>query len=522
MSRYDDAFTWLAARGEPAGATAVLERVQEELDAGPAFVHLVHPRRFLGGPVLAVAVFLTVLGVVATVWAVRNAGDEAVDAAGIEWITAGSQPTMGIVGGPGGFVSHSFRAGAALRFSSDGTTWEDVTTAEMANPQLIPQQVTSGSDGWTFFAIDRDEAATMWTSPDGRTWTAASLPDQLANYLVAVAQGPGGYVAWTAAPFADTTATLWWSADANAWTQIEPAVFASGLPDRIYGGGTGYVAWDRYPAPTGADPYLIYTSPDGVDWVAASLEMDAPLASLATEWELTATGSTADTWMIVGIARGPSIEPTTLVWTSPDGVTWQAAPTPPFEAEDGLANHVRWLLPGDGALVAIVEEGELVTDENGIRSYWDGGKAQAWATTDGITWVPGQQFEPAVRRAAVAVVDGKTIGWWDPGRRPQLPAVVPTTVTSPPRTDLDPAGVALQDEILADGAVTREEFEAAVAAMAECLTDHGLAGVHWSVDDRGGFSHGYETGSPDADDEASAIDNYCRYSFVERVATAQP
>ncbi|MEE9206381.1 MAG: hypothetical protein V3U50_05300 [Acidimicrobiia bacterium] len=95
--------------------------------------------------------------------------------------------------------------------------------------------------------------------------------------------------------------------------------------------------------------------------------------------------------------------------------------------------------------------------------------------------------------------------------------VVVTTIAVP--SDLEQAGVDLQDAILADGDVSRVEFEQAVDAMAACMKGHGLTGVTWSVRDDGGWSSGYNS-SEGIDEQAAedAIYNLCYYSYVDRLS----
>ena len=93
-----------------------------------------------------------------------------------------------------------------------------------------------------------------------------------------------------------------------------------------------------------------------------------------------------------------------------------------------------------------------------------------------------------------------------------------TTIAVP--TQLEPAGIALQDVILADGQVSRDEFVRAVSRMGACMIENGLTGVTWSVDaDGGGWSNGYN--SPAGDAAEQAIESLCYYSYVHRVGGNQ-
>ncbi|HAX81657.1 MAG TPA: hypothetical protein DCY40_03690 [Actinobacteria bacterium] len=95
------------------------------------------------------------------------------------------------------------------------------------------------------------------------------------------------------------------------------------------------------------------------------------------------------------------------------------------------------------------------------------------------------------------------------------------TTTMPVPSELEPAGVALQDEIVADGVVSREERERAVAAMAECMTSHGVTGVTWSVtwSDEGDWFQEMEWDSPTADAHL-LTEALCYYSYLDRVDSA--
>ncbi len=93
-------------------------------------------------------------------------------------------------------------------------------------------------------------------------------------------------------------------------------------------------------------------------------------------------------------------------------------------------------------------------------------------------------------------------------------SAVATTVAVP--SELIQDGVDLQNEILADGIVTLQELEQAVAAMAECMQSRGLNDVTWSVDpDGNGFASGYTETFGDTED--AAIKTLCQYSYIEQL-----
>ena len=96
----------------------------------------------------------------------------------------------------------------------------------------------------------------------------------------------------------------------------------------------------------------------------------------------------------------------------------------------------------------------------------------------------------------------------------------PTTTMAVPG-QLEQAGVDLQAELTADGYVSQEEFVRAVEGMAACMTNHGLTGVNWSVDDvGGGWSMGYD--SPTDDPAEQAIYALCYYSYIPDTVRGEP
>jgi hypothetical protein len=131
--------------------------------------------------------------------------------------------------------------------------------------------------------------------------------------------------------------------------------------------------------------------------------------------------------------------------------------------------------------------------------------------------------------AVVLLLAGPT-GDQAPGRVLQFPSTtltsneedggvaVVTTMAVPSR--LEPAGVALQDAILADEIVTQEEYVRGIAAFAECLTEHGVAGVKWSVEEDGsGWSMEYGSAGEPADAHDTTY-SLCWFSYIDRVLTS--
>ena len=98
--------------------------------------------------------------------------------------------------------------------------------------------------------------------------------------------------------------------------------------------------------------------------------------------------------------------------------------------------------------------------------------------------------------------------------------VVPFTLggSSVPATeDLDPAGLAFQEAVLADDTFTLGEFEDAVAGMASCMEQRGIDVGRWTVTLDEGWSFSY---SSHDDIDAEAVHDICYYSYVHDVSDA--
>jgi hypothetical protein len=181
--------------------------------------------------------------------------------------------------------------------------------------------------------------------------------------------------------------------------------------------------------------------------------------------------------------------------------TWEGVEYASFWGPERTLQDFSELFADQPSLIAIVEQDPSVL----------GSSVRVWLTsdadTDALVDLARLTFPDAFnvetrdeRNAGVTTLNGES-------------AV--TTIAIP--TELEPAGVDLQDEILADGKVSRDEFVRAVARMAACMIENGLTGVTWSVDaSQGDWSGGYAS-PPGSAAEEEAIEHLCFYSYVDRV-----
>ena len=216
------------------------------------------------------------------------------------------------------------------------------------------------------------------------------------------------------------------------------------------------------------------------------------------------------------VTSEPTREADLFVWFPPDldpivaeaavaeAATWQGVEFSSFWGQDRTLEEFSELFADQPELIAIVEN-DPSTLSTSVR---------VWlfpdADRDALAELARQTFPNAVR---VGTRDGSA-----PDESLNTPSddVTVTTIAAP--AELEPAGVALQEEILADEKVTRHEFVRAVSLMAACMIDHGLTGVKWKVDAEGGdWGWSSEYASPTADGTEEAIEQLCYFSYVDPV-----
>lgn len=187
-----------------------------------------------------------------------------------------------------------------------------------------------------------------------------------------------------------------------------------------------------------------------------------------------------------------------------DVATWEGVEYASFWGADRALQEFAELFPDQTELIEIVRQDPSVLPAS-IRIW-----IMPNADTDALIELARQTFPNAT-------------GWGTQAERSAATGIVTTTYGEPVVTtivipaELEQAGTDLQAEILTDGKVSRDEFVRAVSRMAACMTDHGLTGVTWSVEDEGGgWSSGYNSPTDDAAEQA--IDHLCYYSYVDRVS----
>ena len=279
---------------------------------------------------------------------------------------------LGIASTRDGFVAVGVQQppAQAIAFGSrDGRTWAPIagfpagagsTAIAAVGTATATVVVGSNHDG----AMTWASSASGWS---GAPRQASILVPYAAGAMTSVIAFGGGFVAggYRDDPLAGTaSAAIWHSADGLVWTLDAASVFAGG---RILGlaaeGGTLVAvgtSGDPNYGPVGA---WRWTQADG--WQRATILPDDGGAMRA----------------VVGSPRGfvavglDAHDAGARTWTSPDGMTWTAAP-------DQTAFH-HGTLPVRMQAIAAESSGFVA---GGWRSDVGKGSAVSWTSPDGVTW----------------------------------------------------------------------------------------------------------------------------------------
>ena len=323
----------------------------------------------------------------------------------------------------------------------------DMVAGQQANVHCSPCHAAQadllfgvGRSGEGFVALGAQEppsAAVAWRSSDGRSWSPIpGLPETPGSIAMAVAS----LGARTVIVGGDATgATSWASTDLTTWRTALDAADRAGASgsarmtalttwrgEFVAGGYQDDPAHNRWVA-------AIWISPDGLDWrrVSAGPAFEngrifgiaargdtlvavgttanlygAPAVVWATHdgahWSRVASSSFQHGAMRAVVAGGPGFvavgfgadDDRAAVWTSADGLSWQAVPDQPALENAGRPIRMAAVAADGGGVVAV-----------GWISDPANGSGAAWRSPDGTTWTrdPDQVTLAGGELAGIAV-----------------------------------------------------------------------------------------------------------------------
>jgi hypothetical protein len=275
--------------------------------------------------------------------------------------------------------------------SADGSTWAQVSEPgvfEQNAPGFVARSFSDdGAGGLVLVGSIADTESVVpvaWHSPDGRTWTRAQLGTP-AGEIVDVAARAGQIVAYgdhlTPAGLLQTGTTLpvysldvWYSANGATWSHAD-------LPDSSGYEAIAVTAWKGGFAAIGVPAYgsgwtaTVWTSPDGSTWQRAPTDLDGlgPSTMAGLGDRVVALGSRLDSKLGMVPAS----------WSSTDGRTWvdsKASVRDPAMMFDDVT------VAGD-TLVAIGSSHEANDQVAGVPNSTPPPASEGiWTSGDGATW----------------------------------------------------------------------------------------------------------------------------------------
>ncbi len=278
-----------------------------------------------------------------------------------------------------------------------------------------PGRVTGGDGRWLAVGTDTpgQDGRGIWTSADGRTWTAVD-PARLSAFLgqdqiTDLARTASGFVAVGVTTLADGTlgAVAWVSPDGQAWTRIDNARI--GTSDKIRGIQSVIAKGDQVVAlanPGEGTATVILRSPDGGrSWLRTA----TAIPDIRPEPGALAVGSDGFVLVPTGQRFGGEGVP---VHCSPDGGEWSPCGTIGPLSPQG--SGVRGLASSAAGIAAVAES---AWEEYAVFRSGDGKK---WAKSSDLGHIPGTLRGVTVTDDGLLVAGGDKRGAGDVENLPVL------------------------------------------------------------------------------------------------------
>src|SRR4029077_16945938 len=256
--------------------------------------------------------------------------------------------------GPHGWLAVGL--GPLVLTSADGTTWRPSggITHDLAGVSAV--QAASGPHGYVIpgtvaepgGAYSRD----VWWSPDLVSWTKARDVNDTggSSRVLAVPAGPAGFVS---AGSHDKLPAVWTSSDGRTWTAASiplPTGATAGVIQQVAVNGSHAVALGQQTTARGVQPLAERSDDGGKTWQPVPFTAPGPGVSFTA---LTASGGGFTAAARFGSSGGTTAA---AVWTSADGTSWARS------SVSGLTDG------GSHAITALAASGSAVTGIDSVQT----------------------------------------------------------------------------------------------------------------------------------------------------------
>jgi Protein kinase domain len=256
--------------------------------------------------------------------------------------------------GPHGWLAVG--PGPLVLTSSDGTTWRSSSgiTHDLAGVSAV--QAASGPHGYVITGTVAEPGGThsrdVWWSPDLVAWTKAHDANDTggSSRVLAVAAGPAGFVS---AGSHDKLPVVWTSSDGRTWTAVStplPTGATAGVIQQVAVNGNHAVALGQQTTAHGVQPLAERSDDGGKTWQPVPFTAPGPGVSFTA---LTASGGGFTAAARFGSSGGTTAA---AVWTSADGTSWARS------SVSGLTDG------GSHAITALAASGSAVTGIDSVQT----------------------------------------------------------------------------------------------------------------------------------------------------------
>jgi hypothetical protein len=265
-------------------------------------------------------------------------------------VTHGRAGWLAVGGGTGTVPGHPVVIGSA-----DGSVWSAADgEPAFAGPGLVTAQAAAGLGGYVIVGSQpvtpARTIAVAWWSAGLTGWlragdaVAGALDGAGSRQMLAVTATAAGFVAVGSH---GRQPAAWTTPDGRTWTQADlplPAGATGAVLQHVAADGRVVVAAGTAQTAAGHVPFAARSADGGRSWTESALPVPAGTAQVSA---LAAAGGSFTATGTFGARPG---EQDVVVWTSPDGMTWRAATpagpglaSPGIQAITGLATSGRTL-----------------------------------------------------------------------------------------------------------------------------------------------------------------------------------